>query len=80
MAYDTLLERRSKQMARHYAAESRGFDKIVRSFPSRLARDVWVAEHEHAYAITANQARTILGRRADRVRLYKWYLSGRSGL
>lgn len=58
----------------YYASQSpRGFanEVGVHSFPSRLARDEWVAEHEDdgdvnsaacgARAITARQAKAIIG-------------------
>lgn len=63
---------------RFYAAQSpRGFanECQVHAFPSRAARDEWVAAHEDdgdvnsaalgAWAITGRQARRILGYRGD---------------
>ena len=63
---------------RFYAAQSpRGFanEVVVHAFPSRQARDAWVAAHEDdgdvnsapqgAYAITGKRARQILGYRGD---------------
>lgn len=62
----------------YYAAQSpRGFanEIIVHSFPSRRARDEWVAAHEDdgdvnsasqgAYAITSERARSITDYKGD---------------
>jgi hypothetical protein len=65
-------------MTRFYAAQApRGFvnEINVHSFPTRAARDAWVAEHENdgdvnsaacgARTITSKEARVILGYRGD---------------